>query len=268
MVLRAARLAVLASGIWVIGTGTAAAWCVRGVASWDTLRIRAAPGAQAREIGGIPPSACGVAITGACRGSWCPVAWRNRQGWSNATYLSRGGLLESLAAPATGLLPPPPRIVRSGPFAQPRTPVTARRPAPSNVADAPPRPVAAPRRPVRDITPPQRIAAPAPPPPPALPPAAPPAQAASPATVGAAVVLPPSAVGKAAPFASGGEVCVINVAKGDTLKVRGGPSLDETLRFGFPPDACGVKLTGPCKDGWCPVDYRGYRGWAEQKFLK
>jgi SH3-like domain-containing protein len=81
--------------------------------------------------------------------------------------------------------------------------------------------------------------------------------------VGAAVIAPP-----AAPPPSQREVCIIDIPKGDTLKVRAGPSTDEVLRFGFPPGACGVKVTGPCKDGWCPIEYRSYRGWAEQKFLK
>jgi uncharacterized protein YraI len=63
-------------------------------------------------------------------------------------------------------------------------------------------------------------------------------------------------------------MCVRGVATGDTLKVRAGPGLDQSLRYGYPSGACGIKLTGVCKDGWCPVDYRGYRGWAEQKFLK
>ena len=81
------------------------------------------------------------------------------------------------------------------------------------------------------------------------------------------VVAPPAGGGPATPQAPG-EVCIVNVAKGDTLKVRAAPGLDQTLRFGFAAGACGVKLTGPCKDGWCPVDYRGYKGWAEEKFLK
>ncbi len=63
-------------------------------------------------------------------------------------------------------------------------------------------------------------------------------------------------------------MCVRGIASGDTLKVRAGPGLDQSLRYGYPSGACGIKLTGECRDGWCPVDYRGYRGWAEQKFLK
>lgn len=61
--------------------------CVMGVSRGDTLRIRSGPSAEHREIGGIPPEACGVAISGPCRGSWCPVIYRGLRGWSNASYL-------------------------------------------------------------------------------------------------------------------------------------------------------------------------------------
>jgi uncharacterized protein YraI len=50
--------------------------------------------------------------------------------------------------------------------------------------------------------------------------------------------------------------------------VRAGPGSDQPLRYGYPAGICGVRITGPCASGWCPVDYRGYRGWAEQRFLK
>ncbi len=71
-----------------------------------------------------------------------------------------------------------------------------------------------------------------------------------------------------APASQASEACVVDIPKGDTLKVRAGPGLDQSLRFGYPAGVCGVKITGSCKDGWCPVDYRGYRGWAEQRHLR
>ena len=61
--------------------------CVMGVRPGDTLRIRTGPGVDHREVGGIPPNACGVAVGGPCRGSWCPVTYRGIRGWSNASYL-------------------------------------------------------------------------------------------------------------------------------------------------------------------------------------
>lgn len=61
--------------------------CVVDVERWDTLRIRSGPGVQHREIGEIPPRACGVVETGGCYGRWCLVAWRGQQGWVNTRYL-------------------------------------------------------------------------------------------------------------------------------------------------------------------------------------
>jgi len=61
--------------------------CVMGVRPGDTLRIRSGPGVEHREVGGIPPSACGVSVGGPCRGSWCPVTYRGVRGWSNASFL-------------------------------------------------------------------------------------------------------------------------------------------------------------------------------------
>jgi len=61
--------------------------CVMGVRPGDTLRIRTGPSVDYGEVGGIPPNACGVMISGPCRGSWCPVTYRGVRGWSNASYL-------------------------------------------------------------------------------------------------------------------------------------------------------------------------------------
>lgn len=61
--------------------------CVMGVERGDTLRIRAGPGVEHRELGGIPPDACGVMVGAPCSGSWCPVTYRGIRGWSNASYL-------------------------------------------------------------------------------------------------------------------------------------------------------------------------------------
>lgn len=61
--------------------------CVVGVRRGDTLRIRTGPSVEYHEVGGIPPNACGVMISGPCRGAWCPVTYRGVRGWSNASYL-------------------------------------------------------------------------------------------------------------------------------------------------------------------------------------
>lgn len=71
-------------------TGAAAdreSHCVMGVRPGDTLRIRSGPSAEHREVGGIPPDACGVVVGAPCAGAWCPVMYRGIRGWSNASYL-------------------------------------------------------------------------------------------------------------------------------------------------------------------------------------
>lgn len=61
--------------------------CVVDVESWDSLRIRSGPGVDHREVGRIPPRACGIVQTGGCSGPWCRVAWRGQYGWVNTRYL-------------------------------------------------------------------------------------------------------------------------------------------------------------------------------------
>ncbi len=289
MLSRCVRAGLLLVAIWLGSAAPANALCVRGVEAWDTLRIRAAPGPQAREVGAIPPSACGVAITGACRGAWCPVVWRGRPGWSNAAYLSQGGFFDGFGLPSMrGLMAPfvAPSVGSRYMPGPPRPVAEVRRPAPKRVASAlPPRPVEVTRARVREAGGSSLPLAPAPRQVErALPPAPPPVQAmratvpavpspASPPVAQAqtaVVVVPAPAIASppAAAAAPAAEMCVRNVDAGDTLKVRAGPGPDQSLRYGYPANACGIKLTGSCKDGWCPVDYLGYRGWAEQKFLK
>lgn len=273
---RVGAVAIATIAVTMLAADAQAALCVRGVESWDTLRIRSAPTPQAREIGRIPPGACGVNVVGSCRGWWCPVAWRGSSGWSHSSYLTQPGPLAALGLPSWAASAPPRRVIR------PASPGTAR--AERNRAPVKTAAVARPsRETVRTVA--EGEAEPVPPAPqPAiapqrttLPPQAPvlvPSPQAAPTApppVDSALAVaapPPAAAPATPPAASAREVCVIDVPKEDTLKVRAGPGTDQALRFGFPSGACGVKLTGPCKDGWCPVDYRGYRGWAEQKNLK
>lgn len=264
------RLGTFALALGWAAAAPASALCVRGVEAWDTLRIRAGPSPQAREVGAIPPRTCGVSIAGPCRGAWCPVVWRGRQGWSNAAYLSQGGV-------GDGLWLPPPVDARQVREPQRPSPADRRAGPPRVAATPPPRPVEAVQAPARNASPP--LPPPAPRPVERALPAAPPAGEASPgpatsppASAKTAVVVapaPPAATQPATGAAeAGAQMCVHNVAAGDTLMVRAGPGPDQSLRYGYPAGACGIMLTGGCKDGWCPVDYRGYRGWAEQKFLK
>lgn len=278
--------------LMVGATSDAGAWCVRGVERGDTLRLRSAPTPVAREMGRIPPSACGIAILGPCRGAWCRVRWQSRVGWSNATYLTRGGPVDfpptpQIARPAARIAAPPLAAARGSTQATARAKAAAEtrptpqkpmvrardaeeRPAPDQVAAATPRPPGVlPETPLPSAAPtaPSTSRSPAAPALKPQPPAPTAAAAASPP-----VPVPPTA---SAPTQEGPpqndaarEVCVVDIPKGDTLKVRAGPGTDQALRYGYPAEVCGVRITGPCADGWCPVDYRGYRGWTEQRFLK
>ncbi len=61
--------------------------CVRGVPSWDVLWMRAGPGSRFARIGSIPARACGVIVTGPCRGNWCRVRYGGSRGWAHTGYL-------------------------------------------------------------------------------------------------------------------------------------------------------------------------------------
>lgn len=282
MAWKLARPAIMAGLMLSSTAGAASAMCVRGVASWDTLRVRAAPASAAREVGAVPANACGITMTGACHGGWCPIGWRGRRGWSNAAYLTSGGLMAVITSPLQLFAPsqpvrasPPPRVARvQRPPAKTAVQAAAGPPLQRAVAITPPLPLPSPP-PVRRSV---ETTASLPPAPPAIP--APAVQTATPqapieavplamaAAVPAAIPSPGPQPKFTAPLVAAGEVCVVAIEKGDTLKVRAGPGSDQPLRYGYPAGACGVKITGACADGWCPVDYRTYRGWAEQKFLQ
>ena len=67
--------------------GDGGAACVVGVANWDVLWLRAGPGTAFARIGSIPPNACGIEITGPCKGRWCRVTYGGADGWTNTRYL-------------------------------------------------------------------------------------------------------------------------------------------------------------------------------------
>ncbi|WP_081910097.1 SH3 domain-containing protein [Thermopetrobacter sp. TC1] len=83
-------LAALAAGglTALVLTPSAKAACVVNVPSWDVLNMRAGPGVRHRIVGAIPPDACGVRITWPCRGRWCKVRWRGREGFVHMRYIS------------------------------------------------------------------------------------------------------------------------------------------------------------------------------------
>ena len=238
MILQTVLIPLGAAAALIVGSGSASAWCVVGVQRGDVLQIRSSPSPFAKSTAAMAPTACGVRIVGPCTGSWCPVAYQGRSGWSNSYFLL------SETTPAGARL----AADRGGPGRSAGARKTERAPQRLAAASA------------------SRPAAPEPEPPPAplrerpIDP---------PRPVPTAVPAPKEPSPERAPTTtSQREVCVRGVPKGDTLKVRASPSANAELRYGFLPETCGIKLTAECKDGWCPVEYRGYKGWAEDKNLQ
>jgi hypothetical protein len=60
---------------------------------------------------------------------------------------------------------------------------------------------------------------------------------------------------------------VVNVAPGDVLNVRTGPSVDFEVIGGLPPGSRGVTVTGACQSRWCPVEHPSARGWVNSTYL-
>jgi hypothetical protein len=60
---------------------------------------------------------------------------------------------------------------------------------------------------------------------------------------------------------------VVNVARGDVLNVRKGPSVRFEVVGGLPPGSRGVTVTGACQSQWCPVEHPSARGWVNSTYL-
>ena len=239
-----------------------AAMCVVGVERGDRLNIRNGPGVRNRAIGRIPSRACGVTIVGRCHGDWCPVRWRGQRGWVHGDFLGRydrpptraeRGLTateeerppqrQSTLQPT----PPEPKFRQESPADQVSVPQSEKVQVTNKPASA------ATPQPTQPIREPQRSTSPLP---------------------RAAIAIPqPPVKSSTKPMqksasAASSVYCVKGVAAGDTLKVRSGPGPDFILRYGYLPNTCGVKITGKCENGWCPVEYRTYKGWAQKQFLR
>ncbi|MGH1419734.1 MAG: SH3 domain-containing protein [Hyphomicrobiaceae bacterium] len=61
---------------------------------------------------------------------------------------------------------------------------------------------------------------------------------------------------------------VVNVAKGDVLNIRSGPST-RFRKIGSIPNGsgCVVKL-GACKRHWCRISYIDQKGWVSSRYLR
>ena len=60
---------------------------------------------------------------------------------------------------------------------------------------------------------------------------------------------------------------VTNVAAADVLNVRDGPSAGNVVVGTLAPDARAIRITGPCRSGWCPVAREALTGWVNRSFL-
>jgi hypothetical protein len=73
--------------------------------------------------------------------------------------------------------------------------------------------------------------------------------------------------GAKASVVPGEEHCVVNVAAGDRLNIRSGPSTRSRVvvrkRYG----SCGIMVAGDCQSKWCPVEDGHMKGWANLRFL-
>lgn len=60
---------------------------------------------------------------------------------------------------------------------------------------------------------------------------------------------------------------VINVAPDDVLHIRSGPGAALASIGSIPPNGHDVRIVGSCSGQWCPIDYRGTRGWVNRLYL-
>jgi hypothetical protein len=78
----------------------------------DVLNVRSGPSADFNIVGGLPPGSRGVAVTSACRATWCQVRHGSTSGWVNTLYLTPEEVSaplprsSALAGPADAVSPP------------------------------------------------------------------------------------------------------------------------------------------------------------------
>ena len=62
--------------------------CVINVRSSDVLNVRERGRASSKVVTTLRYGQCGVMVTGACQGSWCPIEDDHYAGWVNSHYIS------------------------------------------------------------------------------------------------------------------------------------------------------------------------------------
>lgn len=104
------RLAVLAS-LAVCGTSCKAAadpvlpgaeHCVVGLSPDDPLYLRSGPGIDHRVLARLHYARCGLSLTAACRGNWCPVEDGHHAGWVHRNYIAAVSRPTNCLSPLTG----------------------------------------------------------------------------------------------------------------------------------------------------------------------
>jgi SH3-like domain-containing protein len=104
------RLAVFAALAVLAVPGTAAAdpvrtgaeHCVVNVSPDDPLNLRAGPGTGHRVLARLPYARCGLTITAACPGAWCPVEDGHHAGWVHRRYIAEVSRPTNCLSPLTG----------------------------------------------------------------------------------------------------------------------------------------------------------------------
>lgn len=60
---------------------------------------------------------------------------------------------------------------------------------------------------------------------------------------------------------------VNGVYDSDVLNIRSEPNADSNVVGTIPPDGRGIRISGQCSAGWCPIQYNGVQGWANGRYL-
>ena len=60
---------------------------------------------------------------------------------------------------------------------------------------------------------------------------------------------------------------VTDVDYDDTLNIRSGPSEDFPSIGWLLPEERGVKIVGPCRGDWCPIQHGAVTGWVNRYYL-
>lgn len=80
---------------------TGAEHCVVNVRSDDILNLRAGPGTGHRVLSRLASSQCGIIVTGACAGSWCPAEGGHNAGWVHRRHLADVSAASHCVGPLT-----------------------------------------------------------------------------------------------------------------------------------------------------------------------